>query len=264
MKYQIYRKEKIMKKYEITNETICVCGKTLYRIKSLIDFDNVTQGTLGGFIEKESNLSHDNNAWVYDDAKVYDNAMIYGNAKVYDNAMIYGNAEVYDDAKVYDNAMIYGNAEVYDDAKIYGNAWVYDDAKVYDNAKVRDNAWVYGNAEVYDNAKVYNGAKICGDTTVYGDAMVHGIAKVYGNAKVCDDAEVRDNTDYLCFMGLGSYNRNTTFFKCRDGHIRVSCGCFHGDLTEFENQVRKTHGDTKYAKEYLACVTVVKIHFGIE
>ena len=204
MKYQIYRKEKIMKKYEITNETICVCGKTLYRIKSLIDFDNVTQGTLGGFIEKESNLSHDN------------------------------------------------------------NAWVYDDAKVYDNAKVRDNAWVYGNAEVYDNAKVYNGAKICGDTTVYGDAMVHGIAKVYGNAKVCDDAEVRDNTDYLCFMGLGSYNRNTTFFKCRDGHIRVSCGCFHGDLTEFENQVRKTHGDTKYAKEYLACVTVVKIHFGIE
>lgn len=175
-----------MKKYEITNETIRVHGKTLYRIKSLIDFGNVTQGTLGGFIEKESNLSHD------------------------------------------------------------GNAWICDDGCVYDNAKV------FGNAEVYDNAKVYGNARVGGNTCVHGDA------------DVCDDAMVRDNADYLCFRGLGSYNRNTTFFKCHDGHIRVSCGCFHGDLVEFENQVRETHGDTKYAKEYLACVAVVKIHFGIE
>ena len=199
-----------MKKYEITNETIRVYGKTFYRIKSLINFGNVTQGTLGGFIEKETNLSHDGNAWVYDDAKVYGNACVCDNARVYDNAL------VGDDAKVYGNAKVRGNAMV------RGNAWVCDDAKVYGNACVCDNAKVCGNAEVYDDA------------------------------------------DYLYFRGLGSCNRNTTFFKCCDGHIHVSCGCFHGNLAEFENRVRETHGDTKYAKEYLACVTAVKIHFGIE
>ena len=41
-----------MKKYEITNETICVGGKTLYRIKSLINFGDVTQGTLGVLLKK--------------------------------------------------------------------------------------------------------------------------------------------------------------------------------------------------------------------
>ena len=112
-----------------------------------------------------------------------------------------------------------------------GNAWVYD------------NAWVYGNAQVYGNARV------CGD------------AQVYGNARVCGDAQVYGNADYLCFKGLGSQNRNTTFFKCKDGHIHVSCGCFRGNLAEFEAKVKETHGDSKYGKEYLACLEVVKIHF---
>lgn len=56
----------------------------------------------------------------------------------------------------------------------------------------------------------------------------------------------------------------TAFFKCKDGHIHVSCGCFSGTLAEFEAKVKDTHGDSKYAKEYLACVEAVKIHFEIE
>lgn len=46
-----------MKKFELTSETKVVWGKTLFRIKALISFGNVTVGDLGGFIEKESNLS---------------------------------------------------------------------------------------------------------------------------------------------------------------------------------------------------------------
>ena len=145
-----------MKKFELTTDTKVVFGRKLFRIKALISFGNVTAGDLGGYVEKEENLSHNGNAWVYGDAKVY------------------------------------------------------------------GNAWVYGNA------------------------------KVYGNA------------DYLCFKGLGSFNRNTTFFKCKDGHIHVSCGCFSGNLEEFENKVKETHGDSKYAKEYLACMEVVKIHFEVQ
>ena len=142
-----------MKKFELTTDTKMFFGRKLFRIKALISFGDVTAGDLGGYVEKEGNLSHDG------------------------------------------------------------------------------NAWVCGNAQV------------CGDAWVYGDARVYG------------------DTDYLCFKGLGSYNRNTTFFKCKDGHIHVSCGCFSGNLEEFETKVKETHGDSKYGKEYLAFLEVVKIHF---
>lgn len=88
-----------------------------------------------------------------------------------------------------------------------------------------------------------------------GTAWVSGDAKVYGNARVCGDA------DYVCVKGLGSRYRNTTFFKCKNGDIYVTCGCFEGNLDEFTKKVKITHGDSKYAKEYLAMVEVVKIHF---
>ena len=100
-----------------------------------------------------------------------------------------------------------------------------------------------------------------GDAWVYGDAEVYGNARVYGDAEVCGNAEVCGDADYVCAKGLGSRYRNTTFFKCKNGDIYVTCGCFEGNLDEFTKKVKTTHGDSKYAKEYLAMVEVVKIHF---
>ncbi len=115
-----------MKKYELTEETVTVYGKTLYRIRAVRDFGSVKTGEFGGYIEKEENLSHFDNAWVCGDA------WVFGNARVYDDAWVFGNARVYDDA------WVFGNARVCGDAKVYGNARVYDDA------------WVSGNAEVFN------------------------------------------------------------------------------------------------------------------
>ena len=136
-----------MKKFELTSEFITnIFGTKLFRIKALIEFGNVKAGELGGFVEKEENLNHEGNAWVY------------GNAEVYGNARVYGNASVCDDARVYGNA------------RVCGNAWVYG------NARVCDDARVYGNASVYGNARV------CGDARVYGNAdyaTVHGFGSEY-------------------------------------------------------------------------------------
>lgn len=100
-----------MKKFELTSEFITnIFGTKLFRIKALIEFGNVKAGELGGFVEKEENLNHEGNAWVY------------GNAEVYGNARVYGNASVYGDARVYGNASVYGNARVCGDARVYGNA----------------------------------------------------------------------------------------------------------------------------------------------
>ena len=83
-----------MKKYELTGEVKVKFGVTFKRIRALIDFGNVKKGELGGFIEKEENLSHENNAWVYDDAWVYGDARVYDHARVYGDARVSGNAEV--------------------------------------------------------------------------------------------------------------------------------------------------------------------------
>ena len=73
------------KKYELLkNDTITAPnGKTLYRIKALIDFGVVLAGSLGGYIEKEDNLTHTGNAWVYGDARVFGDALVSGNARVF-------------------------------------------------------------------------------------------------------------------------------------------------------------------------------------
>ena len=80
------------KKYELTDETIQHNGRTLYRIRALTNVcDGVKKGDLGGYVEKESNLSHEGRCWIFDDAKVYDDAEIIDNAKVYNNAQVYDN-----------------------------------------------------------------------------------------------------------------------------------------------------------------------------
>lgn len=176
-----------MKKFELTAEFVTnVFGEKLFRIKALVAFGNVEKGELGGFIEKEDNLSHDGNAWVYGDAQVSGNARVYG------------------------NAWVSGNAQVSGDARVYGNAWVYGDARV------------------------------SGDAQVYGDA------------------------DYATVKGFGRFFRATTFFRCKDKILRVQCGCFYGDLEQFREIVKKTHGDSKRAKEYLAIADLMELHFAEE
>lgn len=101
------------KKYVLTDKIKIVDEHILHRIRALIDFSDVRVGDLGGYVESEDNLSHDDNCWVYN------NACVYENARVYDNAQIHNNAKVYGNAKVYESAFIIGNPKIHGDAKIY-------------------------------------------------------------------------------------------------------------------------------------------------
>ena len=95
-----------MKKFELTTEFITnAFGKKLFRIKALVEFGNVKAGELGGYVEKEGNISQGGNAWVCDDARVYGDAWVCGNARVYGNAWVSGNARVYGNA---DYALVQG------------------------------------------------------------------------------------------------------------------------------------------------------------
>ena len=138
------------KKYELTDETKEIGGITLHRIRALRNIPRygVKSGDLGGWIEAESNLSQDDDAWVSDDARVYGNAKVYGDARVYGDAKVYGDARVYGDAWVCGNAWVYGNARVYCNAQVSGNAVVCVNARICGEALVNGNAEVSGNAEV--------------------------------------------------------------------------------------------------------------------
>ena len=76
-----------MKKFEFTGETktinLLFRTATLHRIKAVVEFGLVKVGDLGGWIEKEENLSHEGKAWVCGDAKVWGNAKVCGDAKVF-------------------------------------------------------------------------------------------------------------------------------------------------------------------------------------
>ena len=199
-----------MKKYELTTECKEFLERKLYRIKALTSFSDVKEGDLGGWIEKEENLSQEGNAWVY------------GDARVYGDSWVCGNARVYGDARVYDNAMVYGNA------RVYGNAWVYGDS------------WVCGNAWVYGDARV------CGNATVYDNAMVYG------------NAEIKKRTHLLEIGSIGSRNDVTTFFRTKDKEIFVKCGCFKGNIDDFEKQVQRVHCNDKHGRVYALAIAMAK------
>lgn len=211
-----------MKKYEMTSKVKEFAGRKLFQIRALKDFRDVKAGDLGGYIEKEENLSQEGNAWVYDEAQVFGNARVYGDALIHDNAQIFGHAEVSE------NAWISGNAWAFGNTKIFDNAWVSDNAWIFGEAQVSGNVWIFGKARIFDNAKIYGGA------------------------------------DYIYFRGFGGKNGNITMFRIKNGEIYVSCDRFRGSLKEFEKKAKETHGDIKYAKEYLTCIEMAKIHFEIE
>lgn len=105
-----------MRKYKMTSNVKELLGHKLFQIKALKDFGDVKAGDLGGYIEKEENLSHD------------------GNAQICGYAGVFGNAKVFDRAQVFDGARIYGDARVYGKTWIRNNAWIFNDAQISNNA----------------------------------------------------------------------------------------------------------------------------------
>ena len=229
-----------MKKYEFTGEEKVIDNHTLHRIRAVRDFGTVKAGDLGGWIEKEENLSHDGDAWVGD------NAQVTGAARVISAAQVIGDAWVDGNALVGDNAQVIGAARVIGDARVGENAWVTG------AALVGENALVGGAARVGDNAQVIGAARVTGNALVGGAALVGGVARV------------TDDADFSVISGFGIFSRATTFFRCQDGKIRTQSGCFYGDLDEFRAKVKETHGESKMAKEYLMIADLMEMHFASE
>ena len=249
------------KKYILTDETITLedSGIVLHRIKAIRSFGDVNEGDLGGWVEKEDNLSHEEDCWIYDNARVYGHAKVRHNVCICDNARVYGNATVFGSAKVYDNAEIRDNATVFCSAQVCDNSKVYGNATVYGHAILFDNATVYGHAQVFNNVCVSNNA------TVYGHANVFDSAQIFDNVEICGDAKLQGNTvirgnaviqsdkDYIVFKNWWSSGRYFTWTRSNNmWHV----GSFYGTGKEL---IKKAYKDSEISgREYGRVVKFVK------
>ena len=240
------------KKYEMVKDdvNIDVRGKRLYRIRALKDFGNVKKGDIGGYIEKEENLSHEGNCWVYDDAVLFGDTEVSGNAKIYDNARINGNSKVYGNVNVHDYTVITDNAEV------TGNV------RIYDNAILRGNVVVYGDVWIRENATLYGNARVHGNAMIARDAVITGDVNVSGNAKILENAYLTSSFDYITIGPIETGNDNITFYLDKNRNICVKQKCFNGSINEFEYKLNALYGYNEiYKNQYLNAITFAKNHF---
>lgn len=243
------------KKYEILkDQAITMNGSTIYRIKALRNFGDVEVGDMGGFVEKEENLSHEGPCWIYDDA------MVYHNAKIRDNAIVRGYAHVYNESQVLHNAIVEGHA------RVHGHGIVFGNARIKDNGSVFDHGIVNGFAIVQDNAVVRDCARVYGETIIRDHAIVAGYIMV--SRGTISNSTVLFGVGEINF-GVSSKN-DWTFYRnpCVDsGFITASTKkdiwnyrSFSGTAEEFIDMFERVNEHHRIPGELEFVKTLVKFH----
>lgn len=183
----------INKKYKLLkNDTILIGDRRFYRIEALKDFGNVKKGDKGGFVQGEHNLSHYENCWVYDNAKIFDNALVCGNAKVYDECRLTQNAKIFGYAEMHQKATASGYVEIFENAKIFDNVYIADYCSIKGFAELRNSAQIYGHVKIYGNAKISGSVEILDHARVYDFAEVTDLVKISENCRIFGNAKVSE------------------------------------------------------------------------
>jgi carbonic anhydrase/acetyltransferase-like protein (isoleucine patch superfamily) len=222
-----------MKKYQfVKDDTVEVDGHTLTRIQALVPVrKGVRIGTLGGYIESESNLSHEGECWVG------------------------GLARVWDDARVDGEAWVKSEASVFEKAQVGGCAIVCGSAKVCGDALIGGEATVSGSALVTDTAVVNGAAKVCGSAEILRSAFIHGAfvgdsAIVAGSTYLTEDmtlgahALIESEHDFISVPWPGT--QGMTIFRTSDLHLATTLdGVLIGSPKQLLSYLAKT-GDAHY------------------
>lgn len=228
------------RKYEFTGETKQLWLElngiqliTLHRIRALVDIDycglHVRSGDLGGWIEKEENLSHDGCAWIADEAEVFGDATVSGNAYVRDKAIVGENAQIFQ------NACISGESHVGGKAKIFGVSLIDG------NIIAGGSSMIFGVTRFLDSGSCFSNSIVCLKDT---------FLDIRGLNRFGKDAVIEKLSDFMSVGPIGSRQDITTFYRTRYGSIGVTCGCFNGTIDEFLKRVEQVHGDSEFATEY--------------
>ena len=155
-------------KYKLTNETIKVDGKILYRIEALKDFGPIRKGDRGGFVGGEHNLSQAGDCWIYDDAKVYDMGFVLGNSKVYGDSVIDMTAKIEGNSVIINSTISWRtkvtNSKI--NKSIISCKWIasstLENVTITGVANVNDSTIISPTEVEYEDMEIYGNAIICG------------------------------------------------------------------------------------------------------
>lgn len=158
-------------KYEITN----IAHEKypfLHRIRALRDIgEEVKSGDLGGFVEREENLSFASrdDSWIFDDAIAAGGSHVSRDSILRDKAIVCGNAsvsygtEMTGDSRVEDSAVVRG-AMLLHHARISGSGIVIPSPDTNMAPSIGDNCAIYG--------KVVGGVILAGSMVVINDETI--------------------------------------------------------------------------------------------
>jgi carbonic anhydrase/acetyltransferase-like protein (isoleucine patch superfamily) len=253
------------KKFELLADDFIIIGLgqrvpvKLHRIRALRDSASVAkQGELGGYIEREDNLSHADTAWIGENAKVYGKAVVSGDALVTGSAVVCGSAQILGDAHVHRSATVYGNVYVTDKTRVCGHTVVYG------NVRIEGHAIIDGHAILSDTVQVSDHAIVCERATVNGDSRIGGYAQLGGDARVTGgvisgSAIVRGiavtkpsacitSLADICTVDVGDASGVLTAYRTKDATVELTYGLFVGTFEDFrkamEDDAQANHANT--------------------
>ena len=163
------------KKYQLLeDDTIVRDGRTLYRIQALRDVRfRVEKDAVGGYVEKEANLSQEGPCWLFDEACAYDDARVEGTAALYDEATLRGKAKLIEGASLWGKAILQGEAQV------GGVSSLDEQVVVGGKAILKGRVSLYKDVHVGGNAYLEGTDPNC-DLVIQGTTMIHGTTIIQG------------------------------------------------------------------------------------
>lgn len=149
-----------------------------------------TEYIVGGYIEKEENLSHEGSCYVLDDAIVKGNSRVTGDATIYGKALvedsIVSNRAFIDGYAFVGKSTIEGSAQI-SGTSVIGNCTIRDhvyinDAMVY-HSECQDNVEIVGEQYI-THSKFDGNSNVYGDDNVIKDCIVSGAVKINGDCRI--------------------------------------------------------------------------------
>ncbi len=162
------------KKYQLLrHDTMVRDGRTLYRIQAVRQVRlGVQKGALGGYVEREANLSHEGECWIFQEACVYEEARLTENACLYDQATLRGKAKLGKQAMLREQAIVQGEANVGGYATVQGHVIVDGSAEVKGKVNLIDFVHVGENARVQGDSLYY--LLLQGTSILIGNTLIQG------------------------------------------------------------------------------------------
>ena len=91
-----------------------------------------------------------------------------------------------------------------------------------------------------------------------GDSWVFGNAQVLGAARVSGDARITKTIDYLTVGPIGRENGTLTAFRCKDGIVRATRGCFLGTLDELDAASAEVRAGTVHRARFVTAIAHIR------